>query len=571
MAHCKQMAFIAGFFSCVLAAQAATIVFDRIPTHLQLFPRDSADSSQVVISGRVTSLGSNSVSAELYKNDSLWKSCITSLAYTGSSADFSMNFQLYSELAEYKFRIHIDDSLVTERDSITCGDIYLLNGQSNTRATDFQGLATFQSEWIRSYSTSGSAVSVDSLWGLAQGHIDHTHAAVGVWGLLLGKRLVETYGIPVCILNGAVGGTTIAAHLRNESNRLDVSTIYGRLLYRASKAGIEQNVKAIIWHQGENNTDATYAAYAASFHTLYDAWKEDYLNLKKMYVFQIRPGCGFDFQNNLREIQRTLPESYDDIEIMSTNGIVNHDGCHYGCSGYDQMAEWIFGLVAHDFYNSTDTIGIRPPNIQRAYYTTGTYDRIALEFDQPIVWPSNYLGNAMKNYMYIDGAYGAVDSGYVQDSTTVILNLSASSNGQRITYLPNWYYNGTATVFEGPWIRNPRGIGALSFFDFPIADSATTDIHYDEDTAPAHFRTACYPNPFNPVTTIAFSVSQTSTMRISVYDFSGRHIETLFNGPVLLGEHHVQWNAGAFASGLYVYRIQRNGKLVETRRICYLK
>ena len=65
-----------------------------------------------------------------------------------------------------------------------------------------------------------------------------------------------------------------------------------------------------------------------------------------------------------------------------------------------------------------------------------------------------------------------------------------------------------------------------------------------------------YPNPFNPSTQISYFVPQESLIDISVYNISGRLVETLVNELKNDGLHSVLWNASSQASGVYFVRIK---------------
>ncbi len=72
---------------------------------------------------------------------------------------------------------------------------------------------------------------------------------------------------------------------------------------------------------------------------------------------------------------------------------------------------------------------------------------------------------------------------------------------------------------------------------------------------------ANYPNPFNPTTTIPFTVSQNAQVTLTVYDNTGRQVKTLLNKTVAPGSYTVEWDgrndAGMpVASGVYFYRMQ---------------
>lgn len=70
-----------------------------------------------------------------------------------------------------------------------------------------------------------------------------------------------------------------------------------------------------------------------------------------------------------------------------------------------------------------------------------------------------------------------------------------------------------------------------------------------------------FPNPFNPTTTIRFDLPQTSTVTLKIYDVLGQEVATLLNQEDLEdGPQEAEWDASAFASGVYFYRI-----VVETR------
>ena len=79
-----------------------------------------------------------------------------------------------------------------------------------------------------------------------------------------------------------------------------------------------------------------------------------------------------------------------------------------------------------------------------------------------------------------------------------------------------------------------------------------------------------YPNPFNPVTTIAYEVPNTSQVTIKVYDISGREAAQLVNSEIAQGFHTIDWNATNHASGAYFVKMVA-GSFVQTRKMILLK
>ena len=79
-----------------------------------------------------------------------------------------------------------------------------------------------------------------------------------------------------------------------------------------------------------------------------------------------------------------------------------------------------------------------------------------------------------------------------------------------------------------------------------------------------------FPNPFNPVTTIAYQLPKTDRVSIIVYDLLGSEVTTLVNSVQSAGIHNVSWNASNVASGIYFYRL-RSGSFTQTRKLVVIK
>ena len=73
---------------------------------------------------------------------------------------------------------------------------------------------------------------------------------------------------------------------------------------------------------------------------------------------------------------------------------------------------------------------------------------------------------------------------------------------------------------------------------------------------------ANYPNPFNPETTIRYSLPQAGEVRLAVYDLLGHEVAVLVDRSKPAGNHTVRFGADNLASGLYVYRLQAQKKTI---------
>ena len=68
-----------------------------------------------------------------------------------------------------------------------------------------------------------------------------------------------------------------------------------------------------------------------------------------------------------------------------------------------------------------------------------------------------------------------------------------------------------------------------------------------------------YPYPFNPSTTIAFTLPQSGLVKLSVYDITGREVQTLQQGVMTAGDHELRFDGAGLASGSYFYRLEAEG------------
>ncbi len=79
-----------------------------------------------------------------------------------------------------------------------------------------------------------------------------------------------------------------------------------------------------------------------------------------------------------------------------------------------------------------------------------------------------------------------------------------------------------------------------------------------------------YPNPFNPATTINYSIPKNSFVSIKVYNILGEELMTLVNEEKSPGNYIVHLDARNLSSGIYFYKMKA-GNFVETKKIILIK
>lgn len=131
-----------------------------------------------------------------------------------------------------------------------------------------------------------------------------------------------------------------------------------------------------------------------------------------------------------------------------------------------------------------------------------------------------------------------------------------------------WTYGGTIKVATGEhphvWAWSP-GTGVQMALVPAFSGISTIDL----PTPPLSLQS--FPNPFNPSTTIAYSVSLPGFVTLKIFDVSGREVETLVSEIQPAGDYSVDFEPHQAASGLYFVELRNGHGMVETQKIMLLK
>jgi len=454
------------------------------PVDGQFYARDDKNEGTLFYNGTLSE-AADEVFLKLYADNALSKTETRKLAPSDAGA-YAFSLKLKPGLIEYKVEFGTkmagQEKVLETVTDLVCGDAFLIQGQSNALATDTREESPpVTNKWIRSYGgpsgrgdgthwvanefeKKGLNPWCNPVWKARKGE----KAELGWWGMELAKRLLESQKVPVFILQGAVGGTRIDEHQRNEANPTDLATIYGRMLWRAQNARMTHGIRAVIWHQGESDqgTDGPsggygWESYQQYFIAMSAAWKQDFPNIQHHYIFQIWPNaCSMAGKNGsgdmIRETQRALPSLYSNMSILSTLGVRPPGGCHYPLEGWSVFAQMLQPLIEHDMYGKALPGPMTAANLKSVKYANSTRDKIALEFDQPVVW-----SDALAGQFYLDDEMGKVATGSVSGNV-LTLNLHGPASAKMITYLKETEWS------QDTLLHGANGIAALTFRNVPI-------------------------------------------------------------------------------------------------------
>ena len=444
------------------------LTLEGLPAASAFIPRDiELNQGAVTISGTVSSPGYHSVQVVVSRGDGIEGTYSTRLCSLASPDIFEVTAQVPAELASHTLEIYLASSLgeasVATVEDVVAGDVYLVQGQSNAVARQFVGDANInQGPFLRSFGSRAEhpgTVAADLEWHGAEGNAAGGPGAVGQWSIRLGRQLIEAHDVPVAIINGARGGQPITYFRRNEEDRSDLVTNYGRLLVRSREAGVSHAVRALLFYQGESD-GANAEGHRDGLATLIGNWQEDFPSLERIYVVQVRLGCGGPTPQ-LRDAQRRLADDFEIVSVMSPTGIDGHDGCHYAYeNGYELLAARFARMLGRDLYDGEDLPDIDSPNPDRIYWSSddGTELTIALrDSGSTMTWDAG----AERDFI-LEGALMPipVSEGRVEGSNII---LTLSSDGRAAGGLTYQGHSG-----PGAWVRNANGVGLLAFHNLPI-------------------------------------------------------------------------------------------------------
>ncbi|NUP10240.1 MAG: hypothetical protein HOW73_29675 [Polyangiaceae bacterium] len=447
-------------------ASEPDVTIEAAPLASAVLPRDiETDEGTAHFEGTVLSDGYVEVRAEVVDPTGAVRKSISTPLCGAAPVSFELDVPVPSELTAFEIRLSlvggVEPMAIFSVPDIVAGDIYVVNGQSNAESAQYAGDANEnQGPFVRSFGTNvedGAATAADAVWRIANGNAGSGQAGIGQWPMRMAARLAATHETPIGLVNGARGGKPIAYFQRNDANITDPATNYGRLLTRMQNAGLTGSVRAFLWYQGESD-GADFQAHHDGFLALKDDWAADYGGVQRIYVTQIRAGCGGDLIRS-QEVQRKLADDFAEITVMSTTGLDAHDGCHYAYEGgYRELGDRYAALLGRDLYGDMPDNDVQPPNPADAKFAAGgTQIIIAMRNDEAALTVD---AGANANFR-LEGS-AAVVSGVSFSDGTLVLSLAGDASGASgVTYLGH--------PQAGPWILNENGVGLLAFHNLPIA------------------------------------------------------------------------------------------------------
>ncbi|MBE0538846.1 MAG: T9SS type A sorting domain-containing protein [Ignavibacterium sp.] len=119
-------------------------------------------------------------------------------------------------------------------------------------------------------------------------------------------------------------------------------------------------------------------------------------------------------------------------------------------------------------------------------------------------------------------------------------------------------------------IHNPRFTVGLLYLSIGKLGGIVSVDDLKSDVPSDYSLSNNYPNPFNPTTTINFSIPEQANVKVIIYDALGNQVDVIADEVKSAGTYSVKWNATNYASGIYFYRLEANN-FVQVRKMILMK
>jgi hypothetical protein len=186
-----------------------------------------------------------------------------------------------------------------------------------------------------------------------------------------------------------------------------------------------------------------------------------------------------------------------------------------------------------------------------------------IQVDVPVSWIDSYpyhtsAGQIDENLMYVYTTYGFAIYNISNPSIPVQTNYMYGINGSIIRHNGAVYLVNTSVNLDNPY----SGINKI---DLVVGIDGHNPV-----TPVSHYLYQNFPNPFNPVTSINFTIPKQEKVELIVYDVLGRKVIGLLDRVMTAGIHQIDFNGNNLASGLYFYTI-RAGNFKDIKKMILIK
>jgi len=267
-------------------------------------------------------------------------------------------------------------------------------------------------------------------------------------------------------------------------------------------------------------------------------------------------------EDSIREMYTAATEALDNENYLQAEAVLKeiievYSNSTYAVSSANDLIT-VFANTSHDFadlktyYNFIMTSNLSTELSKTCDYLSNHCNILLEDYATAINWFEYQINHP---YSQQDSVYALIDLNH----TYLLLDKDERSNliKDKYCFKPLSFDN----------FHNKRSELIGTFFDS------------DNDNAPQIIKpnlSQNYPNPFNPETTISFTLPEDSKTKVSIYNIKGQKVKDLLNEHLEKGQHNVVWKStdksgNSVASGVYLYKLEVNGKMQDVKKCLLLK
>ena len=262
-------------------------------------------------------------------------------------------------------------------------------------------------------------------------------------------------------------------------------------------------------------------------------------------------------------------------DVTGQGGVGGFIGNSTGSSSYDHTIEncYSIGNVEGDHF-----VG--------GFVGSTHFSNIYNCFSNCFVNDANYLGGfaAFSTYAIIENSFWDIETsgqtisdGGTGKTTAEMQDVATYTLLSTIGLDDPWDFVGNPfndTGYEDYWDINPEINDGYPF----LTALQLVGIQEEEipHISPMNYNLSNYPNPFNPSTTIEFSIQNDSSIELSFFNIKGQKIKTLTKNDFTKGQHLIPWKGvddfnKSVSSGIYYYKLKVNDKTEVVKKCLLLK
>ena len=219
-------------------------------------------------------------------------------------------------------------------------------------------------------------------------------------------------------------------------------------------------------------------------------------------------------------------------------------------------------------------------------YTRNNLARYASSLNGGGTWTIDYaLGtNGLADYTWCNSDSLTAGGGY-------LVACFVDQNGDSVTVrrgiigdLGTYHYKRNSVMSTGMLapVCAIYKVGSNKYSAFAYSGQGPADVYFNQESLvtgvnpisgniPRYYELSQnYPNPFNPSTTISFSIPKAGHVSLKIYDVLGNEVATLVNTNLNASNYVVSWDANAFASGVYFYKLM-SGDFTDVKKMMLVK